>query len=302
MNDSCFENEWKDIDIIKQDEGPYAIMPIAYTQEYVEKMDILRSIIKKGEKSERALKLTQEIIEMSPANYVIWKYRQDILEALNKDLKEELILMEELAEDNQKCYQLWHHRQLIIEKLNDPLDELNYIDKMIVLDSKNYNAWTYRQWLVKKFNFWDTEIQYSDKVIKIDHRNNSAWNYRYFILTNKPNTDLKKELENEINYVKQRINFDPTNQSPWQYIKGLIEKSNTDITTLVDFEKFCQDIQKEEVFPHAVQFLMDIQEHRIKKNDENKSKYIEDYQKLCQILEESDPIRKKFWEFKKNSY
>ena len=35
-------------------------------------MDILRTLMKNNEKSKRALKLTEEIIALSPSNYVIW--------------------------------------------------------------------------------------------------------------------------------------------------------------------------------------------------------------------------------------
>ena len=75
-----------------------------------EVMDYFRAILKMEEKSERALKLTREVIELNAANYTAWYYRRIILEALKKDLKEEVEFCNEIARENEKNYQIWYHR------------------------------------------------------------------------------------------------------------------------------------------------------------------------------------------------
>jgi len=299
------EPNWADVERTFQDEGPYEIIPIAYSFDYKEKMDILRTLIKNNEKSMRALQLTEDIIALSPSNYVIWKYRQEIIKELNIDLRKELKLCEEYAEENQKCYQLWHHRQFIIEQLNDPSNELNFIHEMLKEDSKNYHAWSYREWVVKHFNLWESDLEFSDIMIKDDDRNNAAWNYRYFILTQKPNHDIDSILKDEIEYSKQKINFDPTNQSPWLYLKGIIEASKYELADFADeLLPFCEKLQERENLKYALEFQLYTNESILKtlKNEEEQEQYKNICRDLCSKLNKCDNIRKKYWEYIKESY
>jgi protein farnesyltransferase/geranylgeranyltransferase type-1 subunit alpha len=70
-------------------------------------MDYFRAIAALGEKSDRALELTETIIRLNPAHYTVWQYRIAILLELGKDLEEELELMNEFARENLKSYQVW---------------------------------------------------------------------------------------------------------------------------------------------------------------------------------------------------
>lgn len=66
-------SDWVDIIPILQDEGGLnPLAAIAYPDEYSEAMSYLRAIMAKNEKSERALRLTVDIIEMNPAHYTVW--------------------------------------------------------------------------------------------------------------------------------------------------------------------------------------------------------------------------------------
>jgi protein farnesyltransferase/geranylgeranyltransferase type-1 subunit alpha len=70
-------------------------------------MDYFRAVTISNEKSERVLQLTEDIIDMNPAHYTIWNYRQDVLFALDSDLDKELDYIDEIAEDQIKNYQIW---------------------------------------------------------------------------------------------------------------------------------------------------------------------------------------------------
>ena len=73
MTNYSENSQWEDIDPIPQDDGgPNPLAAIAYTEGYSEAMSYLRAVMAKNELSERALALTEDIIEMNPAHYTVW--------------------------------------------------------------------------------------------------------------------------------------------------------------------------------------------------------------------------------------
>lgn len=67
------DSTWDDIVPLPQDDGgPNPLAAIAYTDEYSEAMSYLRAIMAKNEMSERALALTEDIIDMNAAHYTVW--------------------------------------------------------------------------------------------------------------------------------------------------------------------------------------------------------------------------------------
>jgi protein farnesyltransferase/geranylgeranyltransferase type-1 subunit alpha len=68
-------SEWADVEPIPLDDGSEDAMPlaaIAYTPSYIEATSYLRAVMAANEMSERALKLTQDVIGMNPAHYTVW--------------------------------------------------------------------------------------------------------------------------------------------------------------------------------------------------------------------------------------
>jgi protein farnesyltransferase/geranylgeranyltransferase type-1 subunit alpha len=67
------DNHWNDIVPLPQDDGGVnSLAAIAYTDDYSEAMSYLRAIMAKNEMSERALSLTEDIIDMNAAHYTVW--------------------------------------------------------------------------------------------------------------------------------------------------------------------------------------------------------------------------------------
>lgn len=67
------DQDWDDIAPLPQDDGgPNPLAAIAYTDEYAEAMSYLRAIMAKNEMSQRALHLTEDIIDMNAAHYTVW--------------------------------------------------------------------------------------------------------------------------------------------------------------------------------------------------------------------------------------
>ncbi|XP_014225559.1 protein farnesyltransferase/geranylgeranyltransferase type-1 subunit alpha [Trichogramma pretiosum] len=291
---------WKDVVPIEQDDGPNPIVAIAYSAKFKETHDYFRAIVKAKEKSERALNLTAECIWLNAANYTVWQYRRDILKELGIDLKDELIFIEVMIRCNFKNYQVWHHRKVIIEWMNDPSEELEFTAAILEKDDKNYHAWQHRQWAISFFNLFDNELEYAEHLIEKDIRNNSAWNQRYYVVSN--TTKFESDvLEREVNYALDKILEAPSNESSWNYLRGIMmHDKDGGMGYNRSILKKCEELYNNNCrSPHLLSCIIDISQERISCNEPKDSLFHTDKAlELCTDLEEKyDKIRKKYWKY-----
>jgi protein farnesyltransferase/geranylgeranyltransferase type-1 subunit alpha len=284
-------------------------------------MGYLRAIMAAKEHSPRALELTEHIITMNAAHYTVWLYRATTLFALKTPINDELDWINEVALDNEKNYQIWHHRQLLIDHaypqiVLDPealaaliKAELHFMSLMFNADSKNYHVWSYRQWLVRKLNlFNDAELQYIEKLLRDDVRNNSAWSHRFFIVFSNPaySTSESKATEHdpaipdtiidrELEYAKAATFEAPQNQSPWNYLRGVLRKGGRTLGSEVcfagEFVKIGEGENEDVKSSHALDFLADAwaEEGKIEMAD-----------KALRLLgDKYDRIRRNYWEWRR---
>jgi len=69
--------EWADVTPIplndgNDNNGVQPLAAIAYKPSYVEASSYLRAVMAANELSERALRLTEDVISMNPAHYTVW--------------------------------------------------------------------------------------------------------------------------------------------------------------------------------------------------------------------------------------
>ena len=146
-------------------------------------------------------------------------------------------------------------------------------------------------------------MNYVDQLLQDDIRNNSAWNQRYFVIAN--TTGFKDEIiEHELDYVEERINSCPDNESAWNYLRGIARFRSTNLSDRRTWN-FCQNLyenkfQKDNFNNQQWRFLLGymiellIDDDREEKLEEN-NKMIND---LCEKLAlEIDPIRRKYWRY-----
>ncbi|KAF1845689.1 farnesyltransferas-like protein [Cucurbitaria berberidis CBS 394.84] len=291
------DEAWADIEPLAQDDGGmHPLAAIAYTEEYSEAMGYLRAVMAQSEFSERVLELTEHIISMNPAHYTVWLYRAKVTSEIGRSLQDEIAWLNPTALKHLKNYQIWHHRQTIINALGSPEGEPEFISTMLEQDSKNYHVWSYRQWLVKRFDLFDKpeELTWTDNMIQDDVRNNSAWNHRYYLVAGRGGKLRAEIADREIEYTKAAIRKAPQNQSPWNYISGIVRVAQLPKSTLKDFALEFADVQTpEEVYSsHALDILADIY------SEEENSK--ESAEKALDLLATKyDPIRANYWNFRK---
>ncbi|KAI9704124.1 MAG: CAAX geranylgeranyltransferase alpha subunit [Candelina mexicana] len=285
---------WSDMIPLPQDDGgPNPLAAIAYTGEYSEAMSYLRAVMAKNEFSDRVLALTEDIIRMNPAHYTVWLYRAKALFELHKDLREEIEWLNVIALRHQKNYQIWHHRQLIMTHLSDPAGEASFISQMFASDAKNYHVWSYRQWLVRTFELWEGELPDIETLLQEDVRNNSAWNHRWFVVFGRGEV-AEGIVEREIEYSKNAILLAPQNQSPWNYLRGVLRKSNRSLSSLSTFaEQFASLNKPDEVkSSHALDFLADVYGEQEGRDEEARAA-------LDLLAKKYDPIRANYWNYRK---
>ncbi|KAI1214643.1 protein prenylyltransferase [Annulohypoxylon truncatum] len=317
----ALDPDWDDVVPIPQEETEGALAAIAYPDEYAEAMSYLRAVMAVKEYSPRCLKLTERIISLNPAHYTVWIYRFSIIEALNISIPDEIEWLNDIALTYIKNYQIWNHRNHLIDHyyptiVTSPVDlaaladsEKKFLDEMLELDTKNYHVWSYRQYLVRKLGLWgEAELKSVEALIDDDVRNNSAWSHRFFVVFSDPSysspdshaTEYDPKIpadiiDREIEYSKAKILLAPQNQSPWNYLKGVLYKGGRKMGTVREFaEQFVKNLGLEEMervhSSHALDLLADAYKEAGEKDLARTA--------LKRLGEKWDRIRRGYWEYR----
>ncbi|XP_017782236.1 PREDICTED: protein farnesyltransferase/geranylgeranyltransferase type-1 subunit alpha [Nicrophorus vespilloides] len=292
-------DDWKDVEPVEQEDGgEYPVVSISYTPKFKDVYDYLRGVMKIGEKSQRALDLTADAIALNAANYTVWQYRRDILKELKSDLAKELKYIEKVIQRHCKNYQVWHHRRVIVEWLQDSSKELKFTQGILVFDAKNYHAWQHRQWAIKTFGLYEGELEYVDSLLRDDIRNNSAWNQRYFVINNTIGF-VDDVVSKEVEYVLEKIETVPLNESAWNYLKGLLLHDKGGLSNNVKVTTFCEDLYMSgNRSPFLLALIVDMCDERISNKAEDDKYNLKRASELCHELATTvDPIRCRYWEY-----
>lgn len=312
--------EWDDVTPIALEEPEGALAAIAYPDDYAEAIGYLRAVMAAKEYSPRCLRLTEHIISLNPAHYTVWLYRASILFALGVEVPEEIKWLNRVALANLKNYQIWHHRHLLVDQYFPVLErdaaareefargEAEFITRMLEEDTKNYHVWSYRSYLVRKLGLWkaadERERKLVEEMIQRDVRNNSAWSHRFFVVFSDPEQSTdgavateydpkvpEAIVDREIEYALEKIGWAPQNQSPWNYLKGVLVKGGRKLGSVKErVEGYVANVggEDEEVrSTHALDLLAEIY------TEQGEREKADLY--LRRLAEKWDPIRAGYW-------
>lgn len=189
-----------------------------------------------------------------------------------------------------------------MSRLGDPSGEVDFITQMFTQDAKNYHVWSYRQWLCRTFPEVLTpkvELPSIDALLEKDVLNNSAWNHRFFLLFVSPVAPSPPSvalIERELEFAQKAIEKAPQNQSPWNYMRGVVKKAERSLLELEGFTKRYADIDLEGGkgvrSTHALDLLAEIYGMQ-------ETKKVEADRILVALGDRWDPIRKGYWEWRR---
>jgi protein farnesyltransferase/geranylgeranyltransferase type-1 subunit alpha len=276
----------------------------------------------KKEYSPRCLRLTEDVISLNPAHYTVWLYRFSIISALAVSIPDEIAWLNEVSLEHLKNYQIWHHRHLLLDKYYPTISsspekiaelgksERRFLSQMFAEDAKNYHVWSYRQYLVQLLGMWnEDELKSVEAMIDEDVRNNSAWSHRFYLVFSDPkhstpgshNTEPDPAIpaaiiDREVRYAEDKIKLAPQNQSPWNYLKGVLTKGGRKVSSVEDFaEQFVknlgQDNSEEVKSSHALDLLAEVY---AEKGETEKATLA-----LKRLADKWDRIRAGYWDWRR---
>ena len=184
-----------------------------------------------------------------------------------------------------------------------PSTETSFLSRMLAKDAKNYHVWSYRQWLVQHFALWESEYEFIEALIRDDVRNNSVWNHRWFVTFGRsdgkstllPHVEVSNEVyDREIEFAQDKIRLAPQNQSPWNYLRGILKLRGKGLVEHKSFASEFADLEKADNVrsSHALEFLVDVWIEE--KQNDNAIKALD------LLATKYDPIRKNYWSYRKS--
>lgn len=293
--------DWLDVTPIPQNDGPVPVVQIAYSERFKDVHDYFRAVLKSGEKSQRVLDLTEDALELNPANYTVWHYRREVLKAMEANIKHELQYCREMIEEHPKNYQVWQHRRVLVEWLKDPSSELRLTEIVLAMDQKNYHAWQHRQWVLLAFNLFDQELTFINRLLDEDVRNNSAWNQRFYVI-NQTTGWTPEVVRREVEFTMEKISLVKRNESAWNYLRGILSHCESQEAAAAEralVKKKCEDLIDSDCdssYLHG--FMVELYKHQLDDASQNQEETLQKITQLCRKLsEELDTVRCRYWKF-----
>uniref|UniRef100_A0A0P4WBN3 Geranylgeranyl transferase type-2 subunit alpha n=1 Tax=Scylla olivacea TaxID=85551 RepID=A0A0P4WBN3_SCYOL len=193
-----------------------------------------------GTYDEECLKTTAQLLAANPDATTLWNIRREALlagksedeESWSEVLQGELKMIVACLGKNHKSYGAWHHRCWVMENFPNPpwAAEVKLCDNYLKLDERNFHCWDYRRFVVAGSKQQpEDELKASQQLIEHNLSNYSAWHYRSKLLplvhpppATSPHPVAEQALIKELQMVVEAVFTDPSDQSPWFFLRWLV--------------------------------------------------------------------------------
>ncbi|KAL1869722.1 hypothetical protein VTK73DRAFT_2963 [Phialemonium thermophilum] len=207
--------------------------------------------------------------------------------------------------------------------------ETEFLTTILVEDTKNYHVWSYRSYLVRKLGLWTPdELRSIEAMIDDDVRNNSAWSHRFFLVFSDPSQSSASSatatppaassettasagvvpgatdpdpavpsaiINREVTYAQDKIRLAPQNQSPWNYLRGVLAKGGRPLASVEGFVRlFARNIGSPEEDVRSTHALDMLAEICAEKGDSAEAELC-----LVRLAEKWDRIRAGYWAWRR---
>ena len=101
-------------------------------------------------------------------------------------------------------------------------------------------------------------------------------------------------VEREMEFAKEKIRLAPQNQSPWNYLRGVVKKREGGLGVLKAFAEEFADVGREDDVrsSHALDLLADVYAEEREKERAGKA--------LELLARRYDPIRRNYWNYRRS--
>lgn len=281
-------DEWRDVPFSPLQ--PNDVVAIDFTQDFRTLYGLFLAARALPERSERSMRLARAVIEHNKSDVSAWQFRCECAERLAESQgsalwQRELPSAASLIMKSPKNYQAWEYRRFVSRRQSQPDAELEFVNVMLDMDAKNYHAWSHRQWLVREGLVGSDELAATAWYIESDLRNNSAWNHRWLVVKG-----LEKDArEQQLVWALDMVSRAPRNGSAWNFVQALVA-SGADADRAKQAARLFLSHDAENVT--ALRFLV--------MNGDPDDKL--DVVKRCDALMRLDPVRVKYWAFKRQKW
>ncbi|PNS17765.1 hypothetical protein CAC42_3160 [Sphaceloma murrayae] len=242
-------------------------------------------------------------------NYQIWHHRQHLVDRIGSPIGE-IAFVNRMLKGDAKNYHVWSYRQWLVRRfglwdvegengrgdLDDDDEDDDEDDEEGQGEGPSLASRADHGGPPAEIRTRTTELEETALYIAQDVRNNSAWNHRFFIVNGDPAAQGVKDpavYDREVAFAKEAIRKAPQNQSPWSYLKGIVDRAKGR-EGVVELKAFCEEFVEGQGegkvrSSHALDLLAEIW---------GRERRVAEAKRAYQLLAERyDPIRGNYWNY-----
>lgn len=146
-------------------------------------------------------------------------------------------------------------------------------------------------------------MDFIEDLLSADIRNNSAWNQRFFIVSN-TTSFTEAVIESELAYTIEKIKFVKTNESAWNYLRGVLAFDERGLCGNPVLTAFCEDLYASgNRSPFLLAMIIDICVEAVGRGGGDILYTSMRGTDLCkEMAEKFDKIRAKYWQYISNKF